>query len=414
MQRYQSSPITKRKRSKLPFPVFCGLMKLSWSIHSALTVRVKSRGRSARVVDVPFNGFGDLRNRAIEACHFDWIFSLDSDERCIPEVRDEILTLLASSPQHEIYMVPRRSYMMGRWIRGTGWYPNFRQPQLFRKGSIRYTLEPIHEGFEAIGDRAVGTLRNAIWQFPFRNLEEVINKMNRYSTLGAPKLGGKRVSMATAFGHAAWSFIKHYIFKLGFIDGWAGLSSRSEILKARSIATPNVTNRRRTGNHLQASRSGSKSRLDRRAQSARKIAQNPKWQGQVIFAQDLPAIGPLALAADSRVRTNRCTAPDDAIAGPEKVPVLRKVADVIFQYVQVRLPARDVEAAQNFDFVTLHIDREKIESDRSAGFGRDAVQRPNRYTNDPFGHGPRRHVVSVERGQRPCNMERQIPAGIFG
>jgi hypothetical protein len=94
--------------------------------------------------------------------------------------------------------------------------------------------------------------------------------------------------------------------------------------------------------------------------------------------------------------------------------VLRKVADVIFQYDQVRLPARDVEAAQNFDLVTLHIDREKIESDRSAGFGRDAVQRPNRYTNDSFGHGPRRHVVSVERGQRPCNMERQIPAGIFG
>ena len=160
-----------------------------------------ARSLGARVVDVPFNGFGDLRNRAIEACRFDWIFSLDSDERCTAAVRDEILSLLAGSPPHEIYMVPRRSYMMGRWIRGSGWYPNFRQPQLFRKGSIRYTLEPVHEGFEVIGDRSVGTLRNAIWQFPFRNLEEVINKMNRYSTLGAAKLAGKRVSMATAFGH---------------------------------------------------------------------------------------------------------------------------------------------------------------------------------------------------------------------
>ncbi len=181
-----------------------------------------ARSLGARVVDVPFNGFGDLRNRAVEACRFDWIFSLDSDERCTAPVRDEILSLLAGSPPYEIYMVPRRSYMMGRWIRGSGWYPNFRQPQLFRKGSIRYTLEPVHEGFEVIGNRAVGTLRNAIWQFPFRNLEEVINKTNRYSTLGAAKLAGKRVSMATAFGHATWSFIKHYIFKLGFIDGWAG------------------------------------------------------------------------------------------------------------------------------------------------------------------------------------------------
>ena len=176
----------------------------------------------ARVVQVPFKGFGDLRNRAVEACACDWVFSLDSDERCTAEVRDEILGLLAGTPPHEIYLVPRRSYMMGRWIKGSGWYPNFRQPQLFRKGAMRYTLEPVHEGYEAIGDRSVGTLTHAVWQFPFRNLDEVIQKMNRYSSLGAPKLAGKRVSMASALGHGLWSFLKHYIFKRGFVDGWAG------------------------------------------------------------------------------------------------------------------------------------------------------------------------------------------------
>jgi glycosyltransferase involved in cell wall biosynthesis len=176
----------------------------------------------ARVVDVPFNGFGDLRNRAIEACQHDWIFSLDADERCTEAVRDEILTLLAGTPPYDVYRVPRRSYMMGRWIRGSGWYPNFRQPQLFRKAAMRYTPEPVHEGFENLSGKPLGTLKNAIWQFPFRNLEEVIKKMNRYSSLGTPKLAGKRVSMASALGHGIWSFLKHYIFKLGFIDGWAG------------------------------------------------------------------------------------------------------------------------------------------------------------------------------------------------
>jgi len=176
----------------------------------------------ARVVDVPFNGFGDLRNRAVEACKYDWIFSLDADERCTKAARDEILELLATEPPRDAYRVPRRSYMMGRWIRGSGWYPNFRQPQLFRKGSLRYTLEPVHEGYELLSGKSLGTLRNAIWQFPFRNLEEVISKMNRYSSLGAPKLEDKRVSMASALGHGAWSFLKHFIFKRGFIDGWAG------------------------------------------------------------------------------------------------------------------------------------------------------------------------------------------------
>ncbi len=181
-----------------------------------------AKSLGARVVDVPFNGFGDLRNRAIEACQYDWIFSLDSDERCTEAVRDEILALIEGNPPHDVFRVPRRSYMMGRWIKGSGWYPNFRQPQLFRKGSMRYTLEPVHEGYELLSGKPLGTLANAVWQFPFRNLEEVINKVNRYSSLGAPKLVGKRVSMASALGHGLWSFFKHYIFKRGFVDGWAG------------------------------------------------------------------------------------------------------------------------------------------------------------------------------------------------
>jgi glycosyltransferase involved in cell wall biosynthesis len=191
----------------------------SFSIDGTADI-AKSLG--ARVVEIPFNGFGDLRNRALAACNYDWIFSLDADERCTEDVRDEILAILAGPETHDVYRVPRRSYMMGRWIRGSGWYPNFRQPQLFRKGSMRYTLEPVHEGYEVLSEKPLGTLRNAVWQVPFRNLEEVIRKMNRYSSLGVPKLARKRVSMMSALGHGTWSFLKHYIFKLGFIDGWAG------------------------------------------------------------------------------------------------------------------------------------------------------------------------------------------------
>src|SRR6202165_6320394 len=55
----------------------------------------------ARVVQIPFQGFGDLRNRAIAQCRHAWIFSLDSDERCTSEARDEILAILSSAPQHD-------------------------------------------------------------------------------------------------------------------------------------------------------------------------------------------------------------------------------------------------------------------------------------------------------------------------
>ena len=190
--------------------------------HSTDRTAEIAEAHGARVIHIPFSTFGGLRNSAVEACRHDWIFSLDSDERCTPAVRDEILALLAGHPAHDAYLVPRRNYMMGRWIRGSGWYPNYRPPQFFRKGTMRSTLDPMHDGYELLSDRPLGKLENAIWQFPFRNLEEILNKANRYSTLGARALAHKRVSMWGAIGHASWAFLKHYIFKRGFIDGWAG------------------------------------------------------------------------------------------------------------------------------------------------------------------------------------------------
>jgi glycosyltransferase involved in cell wall biosynthesis len=176
----------------------------------------------ARVVQIPFCGFGDLRNQAVQSCSHDWIFSLDSDERCTAQVRDEILALLQTEPKHQAYFVPRQNYFMGRWIKGSGWYPNFRQPQLFNRQAMRYSPDPVHERYILGVGVTAGVLVHPIWQLPFRNFEEVMRKANRYSSLGAEKLASKRVTMSGALAHACWAFIKHYIFKRGFLDGWAG------------------------------------------------------------------------------------------------------------------------------------------------------------------------------------------------
>ncbi len=178
----------------------------------------------ARVVQIPFKGFGDLRNQAIAACQYEWIFSLDSDERCTPEVRDEILAIVQGDSAIDIYRVPRRNFFMGRWIKYSGWYPNFRQPQLFRKQAMSYTMDPVHEGYVAHSEKPIGVLQYAIWQIPFKNLDEVMHKSNRYSTLGALKLDGrgKKASFSRALLHGVWSFLKHYIIKRGFLDGWPG------------------------------------------------------------------------------------------------------------------------------------------------------------------------------------------------
>ena len=191
----------------------------SWSTDGTPEIAAKL---GARVVQIKFNGFGDLRNQAIAACTNEWIFSLDADERCTEEAAREIQSIMNSPDSLDAYWTPRRNFFMGRWIRHSGWYPNYRQPQLFRKGAMQYDLKPVHEGYVLSTAKPLGHMTHAIWQFPFKNMAEVMDKANRYSSLGAEKIVRKKLSMGSALMHASWSFLKHYIFKRGFLDGWAG------------------------------------------------------------------------------------------------------------------------------------------------------------------------------------------------
>ena len=179
----------------------------------------------ARVMQIPFEGFGKLRNQAIAACSHEWILSLDADERCTPAVGEEIREVVRSGSAHDAYFLPRRNFFMGRWIKHSGFYPDYRQPQLFRKGTLTYTPEPVHEGFVLHSSKPAGYLRNAIWQVPFKDLNEIQQKASRYSSLGAQRMvkAGEHAGMFKALSHGLWAFVHHYLFKLGFLDGWAGL-----------------------------------------------------------------------------------------------------------------------------------------------------------------------------------------------
>ena len=190
--------------------------------HSTDGTQDIAQSMGARVIQVDFKGFGDLRNQAIKACTHEWILSIDADERCTPEVEKEVRSIVNATSSPDVWFVPRRNFFMGRWIRHSGWYPNFRQPQLFRRGSMTYDLKPVHEGYVLHTEKPIATLQNAIWQFPFKNMAEVMHKANRYSSLGAEKIVHKKISMGAALGHGIWSFVKHYVFKRGFLDGWPG------------------------------------------------------------------------------------------------------------------------------------------------------------------------------------------------
>src|SRR5213592_1988002 len=75
-----------------------------------------AREFNARVISEKFCGFGKLRNFAPDVAQHDWIFSIDADERCTPELALEIHRELAA-PRFDAYHVPRKSHFLGRWMR---------------------------------------------------------------------------------------------------------------------------------------------------------------------------------------------------------------------------------------------------------------------------------------------------------
>jgi len=185
------------------------------------TVKIAQR-YTKDILQVPFEGFGKLRNDAIERLTGDWIFSLDADERCTPAAAEEIRATVARADAADAYLVPRRNYVFGRWMRHSGYTPDYRQPQLFRRGRLRYTEDAVHETYLLEGRLAI--LREPIAQVPFRDLAQMLHKMQRYSTLGTDRLRrrGARPSMPSALVHGVAAFLRHYVFQLGFLDGWAG------------------------------------------------------------------------------------------------------------------------------------------------------------------------------------------------
>lgn len=180
-----------------------------------------ARAAGARVIEAPdWQGFGVQKNRAIDACSGDWLLSIDADERVPPKLRDEIQTALSNSA-FDVYEIPRSSYYCGRFMRHSGWWPDHVR-RLFRRGTARFSPVPVHESLET--DRNVGRLHHPIEHWSYRTMEQVLDKVNHYSSLSAPMViqRGHRPTIMTAVLHGVSAFIRTYILRRGFLDGSHG------------------------------------------------------------------------------------------------------------------------------------------------------------------------------------------------
>jgi glycosyltransferase involved in cell wall biosynthesis len=181
-----------------------------------------SRELGARVVvAADWPGFGAQKNRALAEARGDWVLSLDADEQVTPQLREEIAKAIAAPAAHDAYEMPRLSRYCGRYIRHGGWWPDY-VTRLFRRGKARFSDDLVHE--KLIVDGTTGRLANHLVHHAFENLEEVLRKVDQYSSANARMLHarGRKGSLAKAILHGSWAFVRTYVLRAGFLDGRHG------------------------------------------------------------------------------------------------------------------------------------------------------------------------------------------------
>jgi hypothetical protein len=149
------------------------------------------------------------------------VLSLDADERVSPALRAEIEQALSLNAPNVAYQIPRSSSYCGQFMRHSGWWPDY-VLRLFPKSQATFSDDIVHEHVIFKGE--VKTLKNPLLHISYTNLEEVLEKTNRYSSDGAVKLAArnKTASLSSAILHGLWTFIRTYVLRLGFLDGRMG------------------------------------------------------------------------------------------------------------------------------------------------------------------------------------------------
>jgi glycosyltransferase involved in cell wall biosynthesis len=168
-------------------------------------------------------GFGPQKNRALDLATGEWVLSLDADERLTPALRSEILTAIHHSAHVDCFAMPRLSWYCGRFIRHSGWSPDY-VDRLFKRGSARFSDDLVHE--RLIPHGKVAKLENPLLHYSFMNYSQVLQKLDRYSSASAEQAfaKGKSSSPLKAVLHGVWAFFRTYILRAGFLDGPQGFA----------------------------------------------------------------------------------------------------------------------------------------------------------------------------------------------
>jgi glycosyltransferase involved in cell wall biosynthesis len=182
----------------------------------------RARSAGATVISPAFTTIGAARNNAIVRSKSPWVFVLDADERCTPELAEEIRQVVSRPGDASAFRVPRRNFFLGKEIRHGGWGSD-KPIRLFRR-DLRYNANLVHEHVD-VTPAAVGEVKNRLLHYTYTSLDQYFEKFDRYSRWWADQnfAKGRRSKAAAIMFKPPARFVSMYMMKGGFRDGARGL-----------------------------------------------------------------------------------------------------------------------------------------------------------------------------------------------
>lgn len=175
-----------------------------------------------KIFSQEFLGHIEQKNLAVSKASYEWVISLDCDERLTEELQQSILAIKDKLDQADAYSMPRKTFYIYRWLNHC-WYPDVKT-RLFNKNTARWGGTNPHDRIITDGSNIV-QLDGDIQHYSFDSVSAHLTTIDKFTEIGAIELikKNRKITILSPITHSFWMFIKMYLLKRGFLDGFAGL-----------------------------------------------------------------------------------------------------------------------------------------------------------------------------------------------
>lgn len=176
-----------------------------------------------RVVYHPWVSYSEQKHYAQELCSNDWVLMDDADEVITDSLADEIVRWKGREDDGTVaYKFKIVSVYPGE--RGPKRFAEcVREIRLYNRKHADLRAEDLTNDRVTVAPGArVGCFRNPVAHFSYMSLEQVIDKLNQYTTESLEKRNGRHYPLIRLFVEGPLNFVRAYLLGRCFLHGVLG------------------------------------------------------------------------------------------------------------------------------------------------------------------------------------------------